>query len=219
MNDCQNAEMRDQLPDLLNERLDGTARAIVMAHVDACADCRDELELLRVARGTLLKATPRVDLNFIVEALPQATPRTRVTPISRRPMWADWRIAAAAVLLVAGGSSYTLLGRHAGIGVRDSLVAQVAEPVPEAPAKQTQLADSAATVPTPPAQTGTVIADGSAEASESSGLGGSRLGDLSEKQLKALLTEIDQLAPTPITEPDPVTIRVNTSGTTSPEGL
>jgi len=217
MNDCQNAEMRDQLPDLLNERLDGSARAVVMAHVAACADCRDELELLRVARGTLLKATPRVDLNFIVEALPKAAPRTRIAPSTRRPMWADWRIAAAAVLLIAGGSSYSLLGRHGGIAMRDSLVAQVQEPVPETSPGKTQPAESASTIPAP--QTETVIADGTPEASESSGLGTSRVGDLSERQLKALLTEIDQLQPTPITEPVPVVIRVDSKGTTSPEGL
>jgi anti-sigma factor RsiW len=220
MNDCQNAEMRDQLPDLLNERLDGSARAVVMAHVDACADCRDELELLRVARGTLLKATPRLDLNFIVEALPKVTPRTRVAPISRRPVWADWRIAAAAVLLIAGGSSYSLLGRHGGIAMRDSLVVQVQEPVPETPAGKTQPAESVSTLPAPAQQTETVIADGTSETNESSGLGASHLGDLSEKQLKALLTEIDQLQPTPITEPVPVVIRVDTKGpTSSPEGL
>ena len=219
MNDCQNAEMRDQLPDLLNERLDGSARAVVMAHVGACADCRDELELLRVARGTLLKATPRVDLNFIVEALPKAAPRARIVSITRRPMWADWRIAAAAVLLIAGGSSYSLLGRHGGIAMRDSLVAQVQEPVPETPSGKTQPAESASTIAGPAPRAETVIADGTSEASESSGLGTSRLGDLSEKQLKALLTEIDQLQPTPITEPVPVVIRVDTKGTTSPEGL
>ena len=67
MNDCQNAEMRDQLPDLLHDRLDAAARAMLTAHVASCTDCREELALLRVAYGTLIKATPRVDLNFIVE--------------------------------------------------------------------------------------------------------------------------------------------------------
>ena len=218
MNDCQNAEMRDQLPDLLHERLNGAVRAAVMAHIHGCTDCRDELELLRVARGMLLKATPRVDLNFIVEALPKATPRARTVAIPRRPMWADWRVAAAAVLLVAGGSSYSLLGRHTGVAVGDSLVAQVEQPVAETSSAQAQRADSAATVGATP-RTETVVAEGSPETGESSGLGAPRLGDLSEKQLKALLTEIDQLQPTPITEPDPVSIRVDTKGTTSPEGL
>jgi len=219
MNDCQNAEMRDQLPDLLHERLDATARATVTAHVAACADCRDELELLRVARGTLLKATPRVDLNFIIEAIPHATPRTLTPKIARRPMWADWRIAAAGVLMVAGASSYSLLGRHGGAAVRDSLGAQVATVASGVPSVRPQPMDSAATAHAPTPRPEQVVAEGSPEAGESSGLGTSRLADLDEKQLKALLTEIDQLQPTPITEPDPVTLRVDTKGKTAPEGL
>jgi anti-sigma factor RsiW len=218
MNDCQNAEMRDQLPDLLHERLDAAARAAVTAHVDGCADCRAELALLRAAHAALIKATPRVDLNFIIEAIPKAAPRARTMPVSGRPLWADWRIAAAAVFLVAGASSYSLLGRPSGIVVRDSLVAQVTPTTPDSPAARPQRPDSSAVVPSSAPQRET-IAEGPVDANETSGLGTSRLGDLNEKQLKALLTEIDQLSPTPITEPDPVTLRVDSKGTTSPEGL
>ena len=217
MNDCQNAEMRDQLPDLLHERLDAAARATVMAHVASCADCRDELALLRVAYSTLIKETPRVDLNFIVEALPKSAPRVRTLSVPRRPMWSDWRIAAAGVLLVAGASSYSLLGRHVGVAVGDSLVAQAIAPVAETPAAPAQGAESAAAAPVPAQRGGGMLADVTPEAGEASGLGTSRLGDLNEKQLKALLTEIDQLQATPITEPDPVTIRVDTKGSTTPE--
>ena len=219
MNDCQNAEMRDQLPELLHERLGASARAAVMAHVDGCVDCRDELELLRVAHSTLMRGTPRVDLNFIVEAIPKAAPRARTLSVPRRRVWTDWRVAAAAVLLVAGGSSYSLLGRRGGVVVRDTLVAQ-------APATGAGLAiaaqrpESAATTPAPaPAPQPEVIAEVPSDVNETAGLGTGRLGDLNEKQLKALLTEIDQLSPSPITEPEPVTLRVDTKGTTSPEGL
>lgn len=216
MNDCLNAEMRDQLPDLLHERLDAAARAAVMAHVDGCADCRDELELLRVARGTLIRATPHVDLNFIIEAIPQTAPMTRTVTVPRRPRWADWRIAAAAVLLVAGGSSVSLLGRQGGVATRDTVVTE------GTPAVQTSAAvprPNGAVATSRPAPQTEVIAEVPTDVSEPSGLSSSRLGDLNENQLKALLTEIDQLQPTPITEPDPVTLRVDTKGTTSPEGL
>lgn len=219
MNDCRNAEMRDQLPDLLHERLDAAARASLMAHIDGCADCRDELSLLRVAHGTLIAATPRVDLNFIIEAIPQPAPRARTLSVSRRPMWADWRIAAAGVLFVAGASSYSLLGRHTGVAPRDSLAVQTITPVAETTPAQSQRPESTARASVPAPQPSTVVAESSPETGESSGLGGSRLGELDEKQLKALLTEIDQLEPTPITEPAPVTIRVDTKGTTAPEGL
>lgn len=219
MNDCQNAEIRDQLPDLLHERLDAATRTALVAHVGACADCRDELELLRVARGTLVRATPRVDLNLIIEALPNAAPRTLTPKIARRAMWADWRVAAAAVLMVVGASSYSLLGRHGGVAVRDSLGAQVPPLASDIRSVQPHSGDSTAIVRAPAPRPETLLAESSPGAGETSGLGTSRLGDLDEKQLKALLTEIDQLQPTPITEPDPVTIRVDTKGTATPEGL
>ncbi len=77
MSDCSNAEIRDLLPDLMHDRLDAHTRARVIAHVDGCADCRSELELLRSLRGSLDRATPRVDVDRIVAALP--------TPASVRP--------------------------------------------------------------------------------------------------------------------------------------
>jgi len=101
----------------------------------------------------------------------------------------------------------------------DSLVARASLPTTSNPGTATQHAESAAT-PARTQQAETVIADLAPGATEMSGLGASRLGDLDEKQLKALLTEIDQLQATPITEPDPVTIRVDAKGsTTNPEGL
>src|SRR4051812_32594020 len=115
MNDCTNAEMRDQLPDLLHERLELSARANLMAHVGDCIDCRDELQLLRDVQAMIARQTPRVDVNYIVGALPKA-PVVGVTPLRaprgvehRRPMWADWRVAAAVTLLLAGGGSFALM--------------------------------------------------------------------------------------------------------------
>ncbi|HEX8942687.1 MAG TPA: zf-HC2 domain-containing protein, partial [Gemmatimonadaceae bacterium] len=98
MNDCPNADIRDQLPDLLHERLDVSVRAAVMAHVDSCVDCRAELELLRGVHGMLVSRTPRVDVNYIVNALPKRAARpVRLAP--RRRVWSDWRIAAAVTVM------------------------------------------------------------------------------------------------------------------------
>jgi hypothetical protein len=44
-----------------------------------------------------------------------------------------------------------------------------------------------------------------------------RLADLNERQLQSLLDQIDQLQAVPITEPEPVTIKIE-SKRTSPEG-
>src|SRR5215218_2214702 len=113
MNDCSNAEIRDQLPDLLHDRLDVSLRADVLAHVDDCVDCRSELELLRGVQGVLLQRTPRIDVNYVVQALPKrVTPPLRAIPARR--IWADWRIAAAVTLLAVGGGSMAVMNRGAG---------------------------------------------------------------------------------------------------------
>src|SRR5512146_2882161 len=115
MNDCSNAEIRDQLPELVHDRLDAARRAEIVAHLSGCAECRAELELLGAARAMFDAQTPRVDVTYIVNALPLARPR--VAPVEhRRPKWTDWRIAAAVTLIVAGGSSLAVLrngGRYA----------------------------------------------------------------------------------------------------------
>src|SRR5262245_54420617 len=105
MNDCLNAEMRDRLPDLLHDRLAADVRATVTAHVSTCVDCREELELLRHLQTALLANTPRVEVGYVVGALPK--PPAHIKPLPQRASrrtWSDWRIAAAVTLLVAGGS-------------------------------------------------------------------------------------------------------------------
>jgi hypothetical protein len=210
MNDCPNAEIRDRLPDLLHERLDASLRAAVVAHVDDCVDCRAELELLKGVRGVMVAQTPRVDINYVVNALPrQYAKTTRVEP--RRRTWADWRIAAAVTVLAVGGGSVAVMNHdRAGSApiTRDSaqLIGQSAilPPVATASSDTAQSAES-------PRQ---VIASAD-EASGSSGLAAAGLSDLSERELQGLLDEIDQLQAVPITDPQPVTIRVESS---SPEG-
>jgi hypothetical protein len=222
MNDCPNAEIRDQLPDLLHERLDVSLRAAVMAHVDSCVDCRSELELLRGIQGMLAARTPRVDVNYVVNALPKRAPQTaRVVP--RRRVWSDWRIAAAITVLVVGSGSFAVL-RQSGTShpaaapgvtqttaaVSDSTSGNSGVAVDSSP-RIASTRGSQAVAPNTPAPT--------TEQSASAGLATTaRLADLNERQLQALLDQIDQLQAVPITEPEPVTIRVG-SQTSSPEGV
>src|SRR5471032_794900 len=110
MTDCPNAEIRDRLPDLLHERLDESVRTAVMAHVADCADCREELELLRGVRSALLARTPRVNVSQIVAALPKPSARA-VPAAARRARRIDWRIAATVTFLAVGGSSVAVLNR------------------------------------------------------------------------------------------------------------
>ncbi len=106
MNDCPNAVIRDQLPDLLHERLDARARAAVMAHVDVCADCRDELELLRGVHRTLIASTPAVDIARIVSALPKPPGARVAVPLrpARSLAGPTGRVAATITVLAAVGA-------------------------------------------------------------------------------------------------------------------
>jgi hypothetical protein len=222
MNDCPNAEIRDQLPDLLHDRLDVSMRAAVMAHVDECVDCRSELELLRGVHGMLTAQTPRVDINYVVNALPKRAPQAlRVVP--RRRAWADWRIAAAVTVLAIGSGSFAVLRQS---GTTSSVTAPPlvshANPTPVDSTNGiatrsidtvVRVADNAGGSETSPA-----AAKSADEQTAAAGLATTaHLADLNERQLQALLDQIDQLQAVPITDPEPVTIRVG-SQSSSPEG-
>jgi anti-sigma factor RsiW len=118
MNDCANDQIRDLLPDLLHERLGSTERAAVEAHVASCADCRDELSLLRELRGSV-RGGPALDAAAIASAIPRyAVPVRRST--------STWRIAAAITLVAAGGASLALAARDRGLSAGRTQVAAVA---------------------------------------------------------------------------------------------
>lgn len=125
MGECSNTAVRDALPDLLHGRLSGERLAEVQAHVDACASCRAELQLLALVRRTA--RGPRIDVARTVSALPAY----RRAPAWRRALDAPaWRLAAAVVLL-AGGAA-VVLDRPGGAGtgsIADS-VGRVAASVP-----------------------------------------------------------------------------------------
>lgn len=207
MTDCPNADFRDRLPDLVHERLDPISRSALIAHVDACADCRDELELLRSLRDVMLARTPAVNVETIVAALPKAS-SAKVVPLRPRRTWADWRVAAAVTLLVAGGSSVAVY-RH---GTVQSMPADV-------PSVRSVQTESLATTPIVNAVTSVAIgspavtetlAVASADDGFETGLAASAAAaHLNDNQLKALLDDIDRLEAVPITEPEPVSLRVS----------
>jgi len=211
MNDCVNAEMRDRLPDALHERLEPAVRAALMTHVEGCADCRAELELLRGVHTMLGRAAPRVDVARIVEALPRRRPA--------RSRWMDWRIAAAAVLIVVGGTSVTLMTRR-GEQLRPDTAAIVAKTeTPNVPAS-IAVPDRQPATPRVDSQPSRVqVAARSPEAAADRGIemtGG--LNELTEDELRLLLQEIDDLEAVPLTEPEPAVIPVTSKRSRSPTG-
>lgn len=142
MTECNNTEVRDLLPDYLVGGLPFALQSRVEAHLQACAACRDESALLRVARAVRPRATT-IDVARIVAALPPRLPtpalqlvRDEPRAVSgpgtapygsadvidlgarRRPVHrAAWRIAAAVgVALIGGWSALALRERAADDG-------------------------------------------------------------------------------------------------------
>jgi hypothetical protein len=224
MNDCQNAEIRDQLPDLLHNRLTDGERAVVLAHVGECAECRDELELLRGVHQALVAATPRVNTLRIVSALPKPGESAVVPMIQSRPTrsrWADWRIAAAITVIAVGGGSFALLSRS-----NQSLTVP---PVAVGPATSTPTPDSqiAPSVKTPTAAQEVAATDSDVreadlpveEETAETGVGSAgRLNSLNEQQLKTLLNDIGKMKAIPVTEPDPINIKVDSKASSGISG-
>jgi hypothetical protein len=115
MIDCSNAEIRDQLPELVNGQLAGESLAAVRTHVASCSPCQSEVQLIERARAALILATPRIDASRIAQSLP--TPRAA----SRSRMF-DWRIAATiAVLAVGGGGTAVMYSNHSAPQLADTM--------------------------------------------------------------------------------------------------
>jgi len=233
MNDCPNAEMRDLLPDLLHERLDAPIRAAVAAHVGTCEDCRAELALLGGVQRMLTKQTPRVDVAYVVGALPLASKqRASKQPAARvaRRRWADWRVAAAVAVLAVGGTSAALMERSNAIVIPgDTVQVPQSNPTPE-PVQATpaivasQPAPAADRLAASRSDTRTPVRTADTEqvaTTANDGIGvGRSIGDLNQKQLRALLDDIDNMQAVPITEPEPVSLKVDATRSSSvPEGM
>jgi hypothetical protein len=178
MTDCPNADVRDQLPDLVSGALVGPARAIVAAHVDGCADCRAEVALLTSVRGVLIADTPAVGvarIQAIVAALPTPPGHGIATPVpsvARRGNRMAWRIAATVLFMAVGGTVVVLQSAQHGAAKADSAAV---------------IGDSQALV--------------AATASPELALPGN-LDSLSTEQLQSLLTKIDHLDGLPASVPD-----------------
>lgn len=206
MTDCPNAEMRDRLPDLLHERLETSARAAVMAHVDQCNDCRAEMVLLREARVALSPEMRAVDVVAISRVVVERT-RRPVAGSARRSPWMDWRIAASVALLVVGAGSVAVFVRSHETQPRLVSVADTASAVPNAARSET-----VAAAPAPRPGTTPAVTAASAELSAAA-----PVGDLSEGDLRALLRDLDQIDAVPSAEPEQVNVRVSLPGSGSSE--
>jgi len=125
MTECNNAEIRDVLPDYVADTLSAAELSRISMHVAECGACREEVALLRIARNARPQAV-HIDVDAIVarlvkpghivpEPVPSspgvaaATARTTQTPfVSQRALRSRrnvWQFAAALALVAVGGLS------------------------------------------------------------------------------------------------------------------
>lgn len=133
MTDCPNAEIRDLLPDYLHEQLPAADAAIVEHHVASCAECANELALLRM----VMAVRPNVPVNVarIVASLPKPGAVAEVSPVhddragvraissapsAKRRGFAMQQWRAAAVTLVALGGLSVAIARRGLVSVTDA---------------------------------------------------------------------------------------------------
>src|SRR5262249_5700180 len=121
-------------------------------------------------------------------------------------------IAAAITVIAVGGGSFALLSRtNPNQSIPAPHVAAAATPTP---IPDSQFAPSAVTPPTASreiAATDTDVREAELPVDDDVPETGveSRLNNLNEQQLKALLNDIGQMKAVPVTEPDPITIKVD----------
>jgi anti-sigma factor RsiW len=183
MTDCPNGALRDLLPDLVHGRLSPAARRELEAHVSSCADCGQELALLRGLRASMARA-PQVDPARISAAIP-----TYRAPMRRS--WGGWRAAAAIAAIAVGGASVAIVRQSAGPGPH--VVRSVAVTIPESPVS--------IETPTSPSVPSTQPVDRGARAVPAAtrelAMGSGAASDLSERELQTLLKDIESIDAVP----------------------
>ena len=211
MHDCDNADIRDLLPDHAHGALAPAERARVDAHLATCAACRDELALLRSMRAARRQAPP-VDVARVVAALPRPSAPVAGVPSGVVPLDArrrgggralPWRRVAGVAALFVGVVGVGLYGRNRGDGRNGPAIVSDPVVVADSPdarprAGSTPLVPSAPDVssatatPRPPAPRG-----GGAEAL--GGLGGIASG-ATDDELEALIGGLESLSGIPDVE-------------------
>ena len=205
MNDCMNAEVRDALPDLLHGRLGALDTATMNAHVESCADCRAELELMREARSSTRMAPP-IDVARIAAAIPPYG-AVKVVPTQPRDSIFErigvLRIAIAAAFIAVGGWALSGGMQNNPTVVRQSastaVTPGVSGPGGAPNSKSTESVIS-------PAAAETQVADLSLVGSTA---------DLSDSDLEQLVAELDGIETLPSEEPQTITITDAEIGTSN----
>ncbi|HEV7703456.1 MAG TPA: zf-HC2 domain-containing protein [Gemmatimonadaceae bacterium] len=205
MSECNNGELRDLLPELVNGRLDAQMQRTVEAHVATCAECAEELELLRSLRPALMRG-PTVDARKIAAAVHAQAASQPGRDAARSRFATPLRIAiAAAALLAVSVVGYAVVRRGSGaeemavVHNPDFITAPAFTPAPiVAPPRS-------APVQTPPQQIAVtpphVAAPASAPAVAASVGVLDNLSDLSDDDVRTLTASLDGMSSVPDADP------------------
>lgn len=188
MNDCQDVTMREALPELLHGQLADGERRLVEAHVAVCADCTDELAILRAVLATA--RVPAVDTTRIVAMIAPykgapvtSSTTTLATGVTQQPdiiplrsrgvrhaRFSRLQLAAALALAAVGVSTATVVARERQQGPATAVVAHSATP----------------------------------SAGQDPGVALVATADLSDAQLATLINDMNSMQALPPAEPEPI---------------
>jgi hypothetical protein len=208
VSDCVNAEVRDALPDLLHGRLSELDTATMKAHVESCAGCRAELELMREIMREARSAariTPPIDAAKIAAAIgPYPAPGVVPSGTRRTTVFGNGamlRIAMVAAVVAVGG---WLLS--SGIDDEPGAVTQTAatpSSVTSVTSESNSASSSTGSSPAAPARAATSAPRETQVASLS--LVGST-AELTDADLEKLVAELDGMESLPSAEPQSLPI-------------
>ena len=115
MNDCQNVDIREALPEFVHGALADAESARVREHLDACIDCSAELVIIRAVYRTSPAARVKpVNVQQIVAAIPAY--RRKSSGMRRVYM----ELAAACLIGAVGISALVIHDSGSHVGVQQS---------------------------------------------------------------------------------------------------
>jgi anti-sigma factor RsiW len=186
MSECTNGELRDLLPELVNDRLDAESRQRVEAHVASCTECAEELALLRSLRPALMHG-PAIDTARIAAAVRARSADIAGRPPARSGMGSRWHLAAAAATVLAVGALGYVTRKPGIVAPRSVPVHAPPRQVASAPPHVAPPHVAAPSTPTAVASFGVL----------------DNVSDLSDDDVRTLTASLDELSPVPDVDPSP----------------
>lgn len=188
MNKCTDLEIQEMLPDLLHESLDAGARARAEAHVASCESCREELDVLRTVQAAAVFA-PRIDVDRVVGHIAPYRSIAPVTQIPARSRMVSWLVAASLLVVAAGGGSLLMIQQNGSVLPAATSPSKTIAILPPAVVSNPSPDDAGAAAIPAPAHALALAAG---------------VEELSDNDLRQLMTDMNSFDALPSAEPEPV---------------